>query len=363
MSPGAATPWTFVTRAWFSEPWDVGLGGWQTGGFPAPFSEWNDRFRNSVRGFWVADANAASHGQPGSGIRELATRLAGSVDLFGHSSPPLMRGPVASINFITAHDGFTLHDLVSYDHKHNEANGEDSRDGTNDNRSWNHGVEGNLSEDDMWQVIAPLRQRSMRNMLATLILSAGTPMITAGDEYGRTQNGNNNPYCQDNDIGWLDWNNSGWRQELFETTKYLLDLRASVSCLRVEDFFSGQPLAHDEDHQPDLAWYSAAGTKLTGDEWNDPGTRVFQMLRRSQNVGGTPPSNAHVLIVANGNLSDATVTLPEDGNSVRSWALVWDSCWEDTAKELELIAGNPHLNGGATVELESLNMQVYLATP
>src|SRR5699024_9938856 len=163
-------------------------------------------------------------GRSGSGIRELATRLSGSVDLFGHSDPPLMRGPVASINFVTAHDGFTLHDLVAYNHKHNEANGEESRDGTNDNKSWNHGVEGSLSGDDMWEVIAPLRRRSMRNLVATLILSAGTPMLSAGDEFGRTQNGNNNPYCQDNDISWLPWDRSRWRQDLYETTRFLLEL-------------------------------------------------------------------------------------------------------------------------------------------
>lgn len=338
-----------------AEPWDVGPGGWQTGQFPPPFSEWNDRFRNSVRDFWLSDAAAASHGRPGSGIRELATRLAGSVDLFGHSDPPLMRGPVASINFVTAHDGFTLHDLVSYNHKHNEANGEESRDGTNDNRSWNHGVEGSLSGDDMWQVIAPLRRRSMRNLLATLILSAGTPMLSAGDEFGRTQNGNNNPYCQDNEISWLPWDNSGWRQDLYETTRFLLELRRTYPALRVEDFFSGQPLPHDEDHQPDLAWYNDQGFKITHDQWHDPNTRVFQMFRRSRENATTARGNAHVLMVANGNLNDCTVILPGDNNSTRTWTLVWDSQWETPSPDSD------RLPGGSTVALEALSVQIYVA--
>lgn len=346
-----------------AEPWDVGPGGWQTGGFPVPFSEWNDRFRNTVRDFWVSDAAAASHGNSGSGVRELATRLAGSADLFGHSSPPLIRGPVASINFVTAHDGFTLHDLVSYDHKHNEANGEDSRDGTNDNRSWNHGVEGDLVDDDMWQVIAPLRRRSMRNLLATLILSAGTPMLTAGDEFGRTQHGNNNPYCQDNEISWLPWDRAGWRGDLFATTRFLLGLRRVNPALRAEDFFSGQPQAHDEDHQPDLAWYGATGSKLTPEQWNDPNTRIFQMFRRSQDTGPNPVANAHVLLVANGILNDTEVTLPSAENSVRSWHLVWDSQWENPDEEQDELLSSAPLAGGATVPLEALSLQVYLAPP
>lgn len=381
-----------------AEPWDVGPGGWQTGRFPAPFSEWNDRYRNSVRDFWLSDAAAASHGRSGSGIRELATRLSGSVDLFGHSDPPLMRGPVASINFVTAHDGFTLHDLVAYNHKHNEANGEESRDGTNDNKSWNHGVEGNLSGDDMWQVIAPLRRRSMRNLLATLILSAGTPMLSAGDEFGRTQNGNNNPYCQDNDISWLPWDRSRWRQDLYETTRFLLELRRTYPALRVEDFFSGQPLPHDEDHQPDLAWYNDQGSKITHDQWHDPNTRIFQMFRRSRKNATTHLGNAHVLMVANGTLDDCTVVLPGDDNSVRTWALVWDSQWENPDQDAQVNPANlllahlpvpaeggpdlleeaapasanngaqeapnlDRLSGGSAVALEALSVQIYVAAP
>lgn len=165
-----------------AEPWDVGPGGWRTGQFPAPLAEWNDRFRGAVRQFWLADPREASHGRPGQGVRELATRLAGSADLFGHSDPPLMRGPVASVNFVTAHDGFTLADLVAYEHKHNEANGEGNRDGSDDNRSWNHGFEGRVENEEMTiegfepgLEIAPLRRRSIRNLMATQVLAAGTP--------------------------------------------------------------------------------------------------------------------------------------------------------------------------------------------
>src|SRR5690606_21646426 len=164
-----------------AEPWDVGPGGWQTGQFPAPMAEWNDRFRNAVRSFWLESPRAGSQGEAMFGMRELTTRLAGSADLFGPSDSPLMRGPVASINYVTAHDGFTLADLVAFDRKHNEANGEDNRDGTDDNRSWNHGVEGHAPDgaDDAttepWSAVVPLRRRSQRNLLATLLLSAGTP--------------------------------------------------------------------------------------------------------------------------------------------------------------------------------------------
>jgi glycogen operon protein len=176
-----------------AEPWDVGPGGWRTGQFPPPMAEWNDRFRDAARQFWLADVARLRRGEPGpghDGVRDLATRLAGSADLFGQSDPPLARGPVASVNFVTAHDGFTLRDLVTYDRKHNEANGEDGRDGSGDNRSWNHGIEGaGDPRDPETARVAALRARSMRNLLATLLLAAGTPMLTAGDELGRTQGG------------------------------------------------------------------------------------------------------------------------------------------------------------------------------
>ncbi|WP_029068516.1 glycogen debranching protein GlgX [Jonesia quinghaiensis] len=341
-----------------AEPWDIGPGGWQTGNFGAPVAEWNDRYRNCVRGFWLSDARALSHGHRGSGIRELATRLAGSADLFGHSDPPLARGTVASINFVTAHDGFTLADLVAYDHKHNEANGEDGRDGNNDNQSWNHGVEGPLSPDDSSHVIAPTRRRSIRNLLATLLLSAGTPMLTAGDERGRTQRGNNNAYCQDNEISWMSWELNDWRRDLQDTTRYLLELRREHPALRVEDFFSGGPQAHDDDHQPDLGWYGTDGSPLTQDQWNDPGTRIFQMFRRGRIPGTGDEADPHVLLIVNGTLEPVSATLPKQ-NSMRSWHMAWSSEWErpDTPDE----ARDVPLGPGAEVALEPLTLQLYVA--
>lgn len=340
-----------------AEPWDVGPGGWQTGGFPIGVSEWNDRFRNSVRTFWLQDARAISHSQQGSGIQELATRLSGSADLFGHTSPPLIRGPFTSMNFVTAHDGFTLADLVAFDHKHNEANGEESRDGTNDNRSWNHGVEGPLKQEDLWHVIAPLRRRSMRNLMATLVLSAGVPMLTAGDEFGRTQQGNNNAYCQDSTISWMNWDHAAWRKDLLESTTFLLKLRRELPALRVDEFFTGRPLPHDEAHQPDLAWYSEDGNRLTVQQWNDPSTRVFSMFRRGRIPEGSAHSDPHVLLAFNGNLDDATSHLPVGDNSSRTWRLVWCSSW-DTSQEY--VDGTP-LAAGSPIELEALSLQIYVA--
>ncbi len=281
------------------------------------------------------------------------------MDLFGHSDPPLIRGPLASINFVTAHDGFTAADLVAYDHKHNEANGEESRDGTNDNRSWNHGVEGSLREEDMWHVIAPMRRRSIRNLLATLIFSAGVPMLTAGDEIGRTQNGNNNAYCQDSPISWTNWDLSEWRTDLLKSIKYLLELRSSLPALHVDEFFTGKPLPHDEDHQPDLAWYNSTGTRLSVDEWNNPGTRVFSMFRRGRVPEAKETSDPHVLLVFNGTLNTTSAHLPVRDNSTRTWKLAWDSEWDvpqDTSNE-------PLLDAGAEIELEALSLQVYLAAP
>ena len=199
-----------------AEPWDVGPGGWQTGNFPVPFSEWNDHYRGALRNFWLADVRAQASGHVVSGPNDLATRLSGSQDVFEHGLGRL-RGPRASINFVTAHDGFTLADLTAYDRKHNTANLENNRDGSDDNRSWNHGVEGTLASNATHpnaltpyailsnMTIADLRARSQRNILATLFVSSGTPMLLGGDEFGRTQYGNNNAYCQDDPISWIDW--------------------------------------------------------------------------------------------------------------------------------------------------------------
>ncbi|RPE32556.1 glycogen debranching protein GlgX [Kitasatospora cineracea] len=247
-----------------AEPWDVGPGGYQVGGFPPLWGEWNDHYRDTVRDFWRG-------ARPD--VRELATRLSGSSDLYQRGG----RRPYASVNFVTAHDGFTLRDLVSYDRKHNGANGEDNRDGTDDNRSWNHGAEG--ESDD--PAVRALRLRQLRNLLTTLLLSSGVPMLTAGDEMGRTQGGNNNAYCQDNATSWLDWSlldDPGWRS-LAELTAKLVHLRRAHPVLRQRAFFSGRPAG--PDGQRDLAWLTPAGREMTDADWFSPGQALAVRLSGS----------------------------------------------------------------------------------
>jgi glycogen operon protein len=339
-----------------AEPWDMGPGGWQTGSFPPPMGEWNDRFRGAVRQFWLADVSRLRAGSdtPHDGVRDLATRLAGSADLFGHSDPPLLRGPVASINFVTAHDGFTLRDLVSYDHKHNDANGEQGRDGTDDNRSWNHGIEGPGAPDEPELLrVESLRRRSLRNLLATLVLASGTPMITAGDEFGRTQGGNNNAYCQDSPVSWVDWELAPWQRELLASTRELLALRREHPALRADAFYQGRPLPGDAPTQPDLSWFDAAGEELTADDWHDPTLRTLQMLRR------TPvPGSSHVLVVVNGATSPMEVALAGRGNTDRTWHRAWGSN-DATRAVLE----RPERDPGDRVILDALSIVVYLAAP
>lgn len=346
-----------------AEPWDVGPGGWQTGGFPPPMAEWNDRFRDAARGFWLAAARDGSHGREMRGLRELATRLAGSADLFGPSDPPLMRGPVASVNFVTSHDGFTLADLVAYDHKHNAANGEDNRDGTDNNLSWNHGLEGHApSGDDAtsehWTAIVPPRLRSQRNLLATLLLAAGTPMMTAGDELGRTQHGNNNAYVQDNETSWVDWDLDATRQDLLDTARYLAHLRQQHAALRADSFFLGSPRPGEPD--PDLLWYQASGEQMDTAAWTVPGTRVLQMLRP-----GPRANDCDVLLVLNGGLSDADVVLAPPRPGSARWELAWDSSWDhptrDDGDRGAVGQGGP--GGACSVTLEALSVQVLLAPP
>ncbi|MFI6349957.1 glycogen debranching protein GlgX [Streptomyces sp. NPDC050560] len=235
-----------------AEPWDVGAGGYQTGAFPPLWAEWNDRFRDAVRDFWRGAL---------PDMRDLGYRLTGSSDLFEANG----RGPYASVNFVTAHDGFTLRDLVSYERKHNEGNGEGNRDGSDDNRSWNCGAEGGSDDPE----VTALRRRQSRNMLATLLLATGVPMLVAGDEFGRTQGGNNNAYCQDNEVGWVDWDllaDPLWRP-LHTFTARLVALRRRHPVLRRRAFFTGERTA---DGLRDLAWFTAAGAEMTPDDWYAP---------------------------------------------------------------------------------------------
>ena len=301
-----------------AEPWDIGPGGWRTGDFPLPFHDWNDRYRGTVRSFWLHDASEMSKGRPGSDLRDLATRLSGSADTFSYGECPGGRGPLGSVNFVTAHDGFTLRDLVSYDYKHNLANGEDNRDGTDDNRSWNHGFEGPLAEGMGGGPIEMLRRRSSRNVLGTLLISAGMPMLLGGDEMGRTQEGNNNSYCQDSSISWYDWDLAPWQRDLLATASFLVELRESHPVLRPESFATGS--APEGDTLPDLSWYRADGVPMDTDAWHDPWTRVIQMLRN-----GGPLQDNDLLVIINGWLDQVDVTLP-DGHGT-DWHLSWDSTW------------------------------------
>ena len=238
-----------------AEPWDTGWGGYELGEFPAGWSEWNGKYRDTVRDFWRGTAGT---------LPDLATRISGSRDLFGHGG----RRPTASVNIVTVHDGFTLADLVSYNAKHNEANGEDNRDGTDDNRSWNCGVEGPTDDP----AVLELRERQWRNLLATLMLSEGVPLLLGGDEFARSQGGNNNAYCQDNELTWLDWGQAAKRAAQIEFTARLCRLRGQHGVFRRGQFFTGTP-AHDSDRD-DLDWYRPDGSPMSGADWGQSFARA-----------------------------------------------------------------------------------------
>ncbi|HEY7050170.1 MAG TPA: glycogen debranching protein GlgX [Jatrophihabitantaceae bacterium] len=269
-----------------AEPWDVGAGGYQVGNFPPLWTEWNGKYRDTVREFW-------GHGS--GGVRDLAYRLSGSSDLYGDDG----RLPFASINFVTAHDGFTLRDLVSYDHKHNDANGEDNRDGTDDNRSYNCGAEGETDD----QAINTLRLRQARNLLVTLLLSTGAPMLVAGDEMWRTQGGNNNAYVQDNATSWLSWEPSDASADLLALTRRVIALRRASPVLRQRAFFEGSPEA---DGTKDLAWFHPAGRELSSPDWFDSDLRTLGMyldgrgLRNRGPQGEQLTDDSYLLILHSG---------------------------------------------------------------
>ncbi|MBN9607385.1 MAG: glycogen debranching protein GlgX [Actinomycetales bacterium] len=298
-----------------AEPWDVGMGGWQVGNFPTGYSEWNDGYRDRMRNFWlrdVADARAAG-GVPSEGIGSLARRLAGSNHVFA-----VERGPLASINFITAHDGFTAYDLVSYDQKHNLGNGEANRDGTDDNKSFNHGHEG--PSDD--PVVLADRRRAIRNLMGTLLLSAGVAMIVAGDEAGRTQRGNNNAYCIDSELTWVNWQRKDWQLELLEVTRTLLRLRRESPALRPVRYGrwgETTPSATQMD------WYNKDGVAMSEADWDSPAERTLQYLAAS-----TPEIEDfdRILLVVHGLETEVTVTLPEHAG-VTGYTLLWDSTHDD----------------------------------
>jgi isoamylase len=283
-----------------AEPWDVGAGGYQVGNFPPLWTEWNGVYRDTVRAFW-------GHGS--GGVRDLAYRLSGSSDLYGDAG----RLPFASINFITSHDGFTLRDLVSYDRKRNEANGENNRDGTDDNRSYNCGVEGPTDDP----AINELRLRQARNLLVTLLLSTGVPMLLAGDERWRTQNGNNNAYVQDNPTSWLSWAPSREADDLLALTRRVIALRRASPVLRQRAFFEGRPL---EGGSKDLAWFHPSGHELTAADWFDSGLRTLGMYLDGRGLRSRGPHGERIvdesyLLVLHSGDNDVSFTLPG-----RPWA-------------------------------------------
>ena len=323
-----------------AEPWDVGAGGWQVGQFPDGYSEWNDGYRDRMRDFWLSDIAAErTNGVAPNGIGSLARRLAGSAHVFAHD-----RGPLASVNFITAHDGFTIADLTAYDEKHNLGNGEGNRDGTSNNHSFNHGVEGATTDD---AVIAS-RRKAMRNLLGTLLLSAGIPMVTAGDEFGRTQRGNNNAYCHDNDLTWLPWEHEAWQADLLKVSKRLVTLRRDNPALRPVRYGRwGETIPSATQ----MDWYNKEGLSMTLGDWDSPAERTLQYLAAS-----TPEFEEfnRILLVVHGLEEDVTVTLPEH-EGVVSYTLLWDSSIDD------LGGAQPEHGPGSELLVRGTSMQLFRA--
>ncbi len=293
-----------------AEPWDVGPGGYQVGNFPVLWTEWNGKYRDSVRRFWRGD---------GGQLSEFATRLVGSSDLYEHSG----RRPYASINFVTAHDGFTLRDLVSYNEKHNEANGENNADGDNNNHSWNCGAEGPTDDP----AVVELRGRQMRNFLATLILSQGAPMICGGDEIGRTQSGNNNAYCQDNEISWFDWEAARDFADLFDFTSSLVRLRKEHSVFRRRKFFQGRQIRGTD--VKDLTFFEPNGREMSDEAWNADFVRSLMVCLGGDAIDevdaeGTPVVDDTFLVLLNAHHGNVVFTLPRTREGTH-WERVFDT--------------------------------------
>ncbi len=283
-----------------AEPWDLGDGGYQVGNFPPLWTEWNGMYRDTVRDFWRGEAAA---------LGEFASRLTGSSDLYAQSG----RWPIASINFVIAHDGFTLRDLVSYNDKHNDANGEDGNDGENHNRSWNCGVEGPSDDPD----IEALRQQQERNFIATLLLSQGVPMLAHGDELGRTQGGNNNVYCQDNEIAWVDWELSDYDKSLLEFTQQAIALRNDHPTFRRRRFFQGAAQRGGASEIGDIIWYSSDGSPMSEDDWSNGYARTLMVFLNGAQIltpdsAGRKVSDDHFLLLFNAHHEDVDFVVPQD---------------------------------------------------
>jgi isoamylase len=326
-----------------AEPWDLGPGGYQVGGFAPGWAEWNDRFRDTARAYWRGDEGT---------LAEFATRMTASADLFNRRG----RKPWASVNFITAHDGYTLNDLVSYDDKHNEANGEDNRDGHSHNRSWNHGVEGPTDDP----AIVELRERQKRNLLATLLLAQGTPMLLGGDEFGRTQQGNNNSYCQDNEISWVDWDHSERDRLLARFTQRLIGLRRHYVVLRQSRFLMAQ--WSEELGVKDSTWLSPAGEEMTADQWQDPAAKCLGLL-----LDGRAPrtgirrrgEDATLLLIVNSHHDVVLFTMPPvTGGS--AWLRLVDTNLPDQDEDPEDAV---KLDFGHQYEVTGRSLLLFLLRP
>jgi glycogen operon protein len=294
-----------------AEPWDVGQGGYQVGNFPPLWTEWNGKYRDTVRDFW--------RGEPAT-LGELASRLTGSSDLYQDDG----RWPLASINFVTAHDGFTLNDLVSYNEKHNEANGENNNDGESYNRSWNCGVEGPTADPE----VSGLRARQVRNFLATLLLSQGVPMISHGDELGRTQKGNNNAYCQDNELAWVDWALAGENADLVAFTSRAAKIRRDHPVFRRRRFFAGKPIGTG-GQLGDIGWFTPSGTEMTLDDWDSGFGRALAVFLNGNGIAerdqrGQRVTDDSFLLCLNGHGEELDFTTP-DGDYAKMWVVELDT--------------------------------------
>ncbi len=295
-----------------AEPWDLGEGGYQVGKFPVGWAEWNDRYRDAVRSYWKGD---------GGQIGELAYRITGSSDLYARSG----RRPYASINFVTAHDGFTLQDLVSYNQKHNEANGEDNRDGTDNNRSWNCGIEGPTDDP----VVMALRSQQKRNFLATLFLSQGVPMLLAGDAIGHSQNGNNNAYCQDNEISWIDWSEGSADMDLLSFVGRLINLRKNHPVFRRRNFFQGRAIKGAG--VKDILWLMPDGREMTDEEWRQQSVQILGMFLSGEGLGeqderAQPITDQNFLLLMNAHHESVPFLLPTVASGMGWLTLVDTSC-------------------------------------
>jgi isoamylase len=322
-----------------AEPWDLGEGGYQVGNFPVGWAEWNDRYRDTIRSYWKGDAGM---------VGDLAYRLTGSSDLYAHSG----RRPYASVNFVTAHDGFTLQDLVSYNEKHNEANGENNRDGNNDNRSWNCGVEGPTDDPS----ILALRAKQKRNMLATLLLSQGVPMIYAGDAIGHTQMGNNNAYCQDNEISWIRWDLRPQDSDFLSFAQRMVNLRKRHPIFRRRRFFQGRPIKGA--NVKDVLWLNPSGSEMSEEQWRDTSTCCLGMFLAGQGLDETDEhgrklGDENFLILLNGYHEDVAFELPSF-----SPGTFWVA-WMDTSRENGMRNADPH-DGGTPYTLQARSMAVLL---